>query len=242
MAGQSGEATLAFAPEPGQMGAGETATFALGAAGVSSLYGADIELQFDPAVAEVVDADAAREGVQVGFGQLLEPGFVVYNVADNSTGRARVTYTQVAPKAAANGAGQLLVIELRAKAAGDPRLRVTAALLARQDGSAQPVTVPAASQATPPAPQGSPVPNPTQLPTETPTAVGATASTTPVSAETRPPGSTTPRAIGPAAAQDNEDGDGLPATLIVVAALALAAAGGGAFALFRKTSRNGDRT
>lgn len=163
---QESPATLSFAPPPATLAAGEQATYVLGIAGAQRLFGADIDVTFDPAVASVVDADPTKEGVQVTILPFLDPGFVVFNVADNGIGRIRVTYTQVAPKAAANGNGGLISFDLKATAGGDPKLRVSAALLAREDGSPQPVTLPFTGT-TPVAPSASPAPNPTEIPTPT---------------------------------------------------------------------------
>jgi hypothetical protein len=161
---QEAPATLSFAPPPATLPSGQQATYVLGIAGAQRLFGADIEVSFDPAVASVVDADPAREGVQVTILPFLDPGFVVFNVADNAAGKVRVTYTQVAPKAAANGNGSLISIDLKATGGGDPKLRVSAALLAREDGLPQPVTLPSTG-VTPVAPSASPAPNPTEIPT-----------------------------------------------------------------------------
>ena len=100
--------------------------------------GADIEISFDPKAVAIVDADPAKEGVQVRIGPFLDPGFVVYNVADNAAGKLRVTFTQVAPRPAANGNGGILSFDLKATGGGAPALKVSAALLARNDGSPQP--------------------------------------------------------------------------------------------------------
>lgn len=173
---QEAPATLSFAPIPSPLAAGEQATYVLGIAGAQRLFGADIEITFDPAVVSVVDADPAKEGVQATILPFLDPGFVVFNVADNAAGKVRLTYTQVAPKPAANGNGGLISLQLKATGGGDPKLRVSAALLAREDGSPQPVTLPSTG-ATPVAPSRSPAPNPTEIPAPT-RAAGATAAAT----------------------------------------------------------------
>lgn len=165
-------ATLAFSPVPAPIEAGQQATYVLGIANATRLFGADIEISFDPKAVAIVDADPAKEGVQVRIGPFLDPGFVVYNVADNAAGKLRVTFTQVAPRPAANGNGGILSFDLKATGGGAPALKVSAALLARNDGSPQPVSLPSTG-VTPAAPQGSPVPNPTQIPG--PTTAAATA-------------------------------------------------------------------
>ncbi len=169
---QDAPATLAFSPVPESIRAGEQATYVLGIANATRLFGADIEISFDPKAVAIVDADPAKEVVQVRIGPFLDPGFVVYNVADNAAGKLRVTFTQVAPKPPANGNGGILSFDVKATGGGAPAVKVSAALLARDDGSPQPVTLPSTGS-TPAVPQGSPVPNPTQIPEPTTSAATA---------------------------------------------------------------------
>lgn len=216
---QETSATLAFAPSPAALPAGQQATYVLGIAGAQRLFGADLEVSFDPAVVSIVDADPAKDGIQVTILPFLDPGFVVFNVADNSVGRIRVTYTQVAPKLAANGNGGLISIDLKATAGGDPKLRVSAALLAREDGSPQPVTLPSTGT-TPVVPSSSPAPNPTEIPTPTRTATslaGGTAAAT-VTPAIIPP------SPGPEPGDDSSTNWTLPLVLGGVAVVAIAAA------------------
>ena len=170
--GQEDTATLAFSPPPSSIAAGQHATYVLGIANATRLFGADIELSFDPKAVAITDADPSKDGVQVNLGPFLDPGFVVYNLADNTTGKLRVTFTQVAPTSPATGSGALLSFELTAVGGGDPQLKITAALLARDDGTAQPVTIPVAGNSTPVPPSGSPAPNPTEIPSVTRAAPG----------------------------------------------------------------------
>ncbi len=146
--GQESKATLAFSPPPQAIAAGQHATYVLGIANATRLFGADIELSFDPKVVAVVDADPAKDGVQVKLGPFLDPGFVVYNLADNATGKLRVTFTQVAPSSACHtDRAPYSPSRSTRSAGGDPKLRITAALLARDDGTEQPVTIPVAGNA-----------------------------------------------------------------------------------------------
>ena len=85
---------------------GDTLTVDLYVEGASDLYGVDLQLTFDTAIADVVDEDAGLTGVQIlplsGF---LEPGFVVRKVADNSVGTVQYANTQLNPTLPANGSG-----------------------------------------------------------------------------------------------------------------------------------------
>lgn len=111
-------ATVAAAPEVVELAAGSTAQIALTVTDVRDLYGFDLALEFDPAVVEVVDADTALDGTQVGFGTLLDAGFVIRNTADNQLGRVHFVMTQLSPSPSKTGSGTLLVLTLRGKQAG----------------------------------------------------------------------------------------------------------------------------
>jgi len=218
---QEQPATLTIAPAPGAIAAGSRATFTVDVSGAQRLFGADIELTFRPGAITVTDADPAKDGVQVRIGPFLDPGFVVYNNVDNTAGKIRVTFTQVAPKAAASGAGGLLSFDVTATGGGDPGLRISAALLARDDGVALPVLLPSGS--TPAAPQGSPVPNPTIIPTVA-GATGQALTPTTAAAASAAPGTTTAAAnsTGAGAAGDTPgDGDSGNRNVLVLTAGAL---------------------
>lgn len=219
---QETPATLAFAPSPAPLPAGGEATYVLGITGAQRLFGADIEIDFDPAAVSVVDADPVKEGTQVNILPFLDAGFVVFNVADNTAGKIRVTYTQVAPKAAANGDGGLISLQLKAKAGGDPKLRVSAALLARQDGSPQPVTL-GASGATPAPPSASLAPNPTVIPTAATTAAAPSVASGATTASAAGTAAIAPSGPGPAPADDSSTNWTLPLVLGGVAVAAIAA-------------------
>ncbi|MCA9950328.1 MAG: hypothetical protein KDE48_11830 [Anaerolineales bacterium] len=102
-------------PVNAEMGVGETIQIAVEIANVSELYGADVTVNFDPTVLEVVDADPELEDIQVGFGTFLDPGFVLRNSADNATGVIRFAMTQLNPSEAKNGTGVFAVITFLAR-------------------------------------------------------------------------------------------------------------------------------
>jgi len=228
---QQSAAELSLAPTPAPLATGQRATYTVVIKGAERLFGADLELSFDPGAAAIVDADPAKDGVQARIGPLLDPGFVVYNVADNRAGKLRVTFTQVAPKAAVSGDGGIVSFDVEATGGGDPKLRISAALLARDDGLAQPVII-AASGATPVAPQGSPIPNPTPMPEES--LESPTTQTSPTIGTGDSP--TTPTVAVAATASDN-GGNGWGLAAIVVGALAVL--GGAALIANRYLRRTG---
>ena len=106
------------------------------------LYGADVILTFDPAILEVQDDNPLQSGVQVENGGFLQPGFVVYNYADNTNGIIRYANTQINPMPDAIGSGKLFIVHFKAKAVGETSLNLTKVELANRDG----VIVPAQAQ------------------------------------------------------------------------------------------------
>ncbi len=169
-------AVVRVAPASVEVAAGQTVDVAVEVVDVQDLYGADVALAFDPAVVEVVDADPTLDGIQVGHGLFLDPGFVLYNLADNQAGTARMAITQMNPSLPKSGTGALIVVTLRGKQAGaSTPLTLTRSQLARRDGVEIP-SAPASGQLevvpdTTPGPTNTPIPTQgagTPLPTRTP--------------------------------------------------------------------------
>lgn len=167
---------------------------------VEGLYGFDVQLSFDPAVVEVVDADPNRPGVQVSLGRMLDPGMSVRDSADNVAGTIHYAMTQLNPSEAKSGTGNLIVIKLRAKAAGSTDLVISSVDLARRDAT----EIPSAAQSgvvvvtTGAATQPTNTPIPTQAPpTAVPTGPLPTAVVQPAGAETSTPPAATATAIPP---------------------------------------------
>ncbi len=180
---------------------GNTSDVAVEIVDVEGLYGFDIQLSFDPTVVEVVDADPTKPGVQVSLGRMLESGMSVRDGADNTTGVIHYAMTQLNPSEAKSGTGNLIVVKLRGKAAGNSNLAITSVDLARRDATAiesspqpgavtvtagastQPTNTPIPTQAPPTAaPTGLPAPTvaqpvATDLPSATPTEAPPTATT-----------------------------------------------------------------
>lgn len=192
------------APAAVTLAPGATADVAVEVVAVEGLYGFDIRLSFDPAVVEVVDADPAKPGVQVSLGRMLDPGMAVRESADNATGVVHYAMTQLNPSEAKSGAGNLIVVKLRGKAAGSSDLTITSVDLARRDATAIPTTLQhgvatvAASAAA--LPVNTPIPTqapPTIVPTGLPPAATATpgsqpTATMPAAATETPAPSATP--------------------------------------------------
>jgi len=77
---------------------------------VEDLYGLDIQIEFDPEVLQVADADPSSTGIQVALGDFLDPGLLLFNTADNETGLIRFVMTQYNPSEPKSGEGVVLLI------------------------------------------------------------------------------------------------------------------------------------
>ncbi|QRN82472.1 hypothetical protein JR338_08550 [Chloroflexota bacterium] len=112
---------------------------------VEELYAMDIEIQFDPTILQVEDADPDTGGIQIAIGTFLDAGLVLYNTVDNNNGTIHFVMTQVNPSEGKTGSGVVLVIYLRGINVGTSQLEVTFLELARRTGDAIPVELQNAS-------------------------------------------------------------------------------------------------
>lgn len=151
-------------PATQTIAAGATTTVTFHVADVDNLYGYQAEIAFDPAVLEVVDADAGTTGVQVALGTWLEPDFVFRNEADNSAGTITLALSQLAPSAAVSGSGDLATITFRGLAMGVSSIRFTDLTLANMDSEVIATTHQDAQLAVS---DGTPFPPPSPTPTGT---------------------------------------------------------------------------
>jgi hypothetical protein len=127
-------------PASTQVAVGATFTMDVRAENLVDLYGFDATVRFDPAILEVVDADAVAPGVQVNLGEWLPASaHVVVNTADNAAGTLQLAASLVSPAPALNGSGDLISIPFRAKATGSTPVYLSALKLV--DASA--VVIPA---------------------------------------------------------------------------------------------------
>lgn len=75
---------------------------------VVDLYGADVQLRFDPTLFQVRDADPARSGIQVVIhNELLYPDLLVRGEVDPTTGHIWYAAAQLNPRPPAQGSGRL---------------------------------------------------------------------------------------------------------------------------------------
>jgi LysM repeat protein len=105
---------------------------------VANLYGAEIQVQFDPNFVQVLDTSPNVPGNQIEPGDFLSPDLIGSNQADNTTGNISYAVTQVAPTPAANGSGSLAVITFQARAIGVSQLTFNVLKLSDPNGQALP--------------------------------------------------------------------------------------------------------
>ncbi len=115
---------------------GETVTAVVHVANNTPIYGADIQLTFDPALLVVVDVDAATEGVQAQPGDYLDTGqaFVLRHQVDNAAGTVAFALTLLRPATAVTGEGRLLTVTFQVVGSGETAVQLTRGLLGTPDG------------------------------------------------------------------------------------------------------------
>jgi hypothetical protein len=94
--------------------------------GAPSIYGADVSITFDPAILEVVDADANANGIQLTPGSFIDvtKSFVLQQAADNEKGTVDYALALLNPAPEVNGNGALVRVAFRAKAEGRTEISI----------------------------------------------------------------------------------------------------------------------
>ena len=119
-------ATLDLAP-------GELGTVEIRVENVANLAGAEVNLTFDSAVVEIVDADPAIDGTQIAHGDFLSPDFVAQNLVDPTSGTVQYAIACMPVDNAPTGSGELASVTFRAVAEGKTLVTISSALLADAD-------------------------------------------------------------------------------------------------------------
>ena len=120
-----------FAPLRQGINHREYATVTLEISNASDLYAVEAHVHFDPTLLAVVDANQARQGIQIGAGSFLSPVIVGRNEADNVTGDIHYAVTLRYPAPPANGSGTLAVITFQGIAVGAAKLSFTSVIMAQ---------------------------------------------------------------------------------------------------------------
>ncbi len=120
---------------------GKTVSFTIFVQDVVDLYGADVQMSFDPAVAQVVDADPRKGGTQIEIlDEFLSPDFTIRDRADNVAGTIWYANTQVNPTEAVSGSGPLARVTLEPLQPGSFDVIITSWQLGRRNGTEIPAT------------------------------------------------------------------------------------------------------
>jgi hypothetical protein len=101
---------------------------------VKDLYAVDFTLKYDPALLQVVDADLNIDGIQSSLGDFLDPGLLLYNLADNTAGTIRFVMSQYNPSEAKSGKGNILIISFKGLAEGESPLEISSVTLSTREG------------------------------------------------------------------------------------------------------------
>ncbi|MFN8490118.1 MAG: choice-of-anchor Q domain-containing protein [Caldilineaceae bacterium] len=135
----TGNGTINFNPLNTSLAVSSNATVDLALNAVQNLYGAQVEVAFDPAIVQVVDADPAQGGVQIADGGVLTPEVKIKNSVDNSNGALQYAISLQGNKAGVNGSGVLAQITFLCRQVGSSALTFTRTLLS--DPQSLPVAV-----------------------------------------------------------------------------------------------------
>jgi len=156
------------------------------------IYGADVQVIFDPVMLEVVDADEGTPGVQPGHGDFLDPeqSYILQYLANNATGVIDYALTLVNPAPPVQGDGLLAQITFRAKAEGQTTISIAEGLFGNQAGETIAPALEGLQVSITAAPTATYTPTPTDTPTHTST---PTPSRTPTRTPTHTPTNTPTR-------------------------------------------------
>ena len=113
-----GEAVIRLQPATAQLSVGGTFPIQVVVENVNDLSSALVNLDYDPSVLEVVDADPSTEGVQIELGPFLSPDYVDLNQANLDLGYIDFQFGQDPLTPAAEGSGVIATITFRGRAAG----------------------------------------------------------------------------------------------------------------------------
>lgn len=138
---QGQTATVRGDPGDLEIRSGEVVTLTIVLVEAEDVYGIDVRATFDPQMIEVVDADPAKDGVQLAPGAFPQPDFVARNIADNQAGTLRYVVTQVNPTEPASGTGIVFIAQIRGKAPGGTVLTLGPVEMADRVGQLLPVAV-----------------------------------------------------------------------------------------------------
>jgi len=120
-------ARLSVVPSYKEISVGGAGATQVRVADVVNLYGVQFRVNFDPDVAQAVDADPNMPGVQMEIGSLFSGKnyFVARNTVSNTTGVGEFAVTLVAPAIPITGSGTLAVITWQGRKVGQSPITLT---------------------------------------------------------------------------------------------------------------------
>ncbi len=134
-------ARLVIVPASGIYSKGDLIDVEVRVEDVVDLYGADIQLNFDTAHFEVLDANPSLPGVQITpRSDFMKPDIVVRRIADNTTGVIWYAATQTNPQPPASGSGVLFSFQMRTLLPGDGGVDFSQLLLSTRNADPIPAT------------------------------------------------------------------------------------------------------
>ncbi|MBN1430748.1 MAG: hypothetical protein JXB07_20430 [Anaerolineae bacterium] len=100
------------------------------------VYGIDVQLGFDPAVLQVVDADQSANGIQLADGTFFDASqsYFLENTADNTNGTIDLAMTLLNPAPPAKGDGLLARVTFKAVSAGHTTIAIRDGLFGTRTG------------------------------------------------------------------------------------------------------------
>ena len=123
--------TIYLAPSPSTVSVSGTFTMEIRIDDIENLYGAQVELSFDPTIVEVVDAYDFAPGVQIEVGDFPVPDVVLQNAVNNSTGGIAYIISLQGPKPpGVSGSGVLARIVFHGLEEGTSEVEFTRVILA----------------------------------------------------------------------------------------------------------------
>jgi LysM repeat protein len=178
LAAEQGSASVSLDPSTTTVSVGETLIVNIQIQDVTDLFGADVRLQYDPTIVEVVDANTLVPGTQISSGNFPDisggKGFVAQNTVNSEEGTIGYAMTLLSPAPSVSGSGTLASITFRGKASGSSNISFTSVLLSdasanqipasKSDGVITVGSGPAPTLTPKPAPTATPVPGPTPTP------------------------------------------------------------------------------
>jgi hypothetical protein len=130
---QSTSAVIRFDPQTLGMTPGSQGSVSILVENVADLYGLEFHLSFDPQIAEVVDADPAKDGIQITPANAWQGGFIAVNHADNVSGKIDFAVTLLNPVQPLSGKLTIATITFQAKNPGTSNLNIESAILSTID-------------------------------------------------------------------------------------------------------------